>query len=134
MIILKKALPRRTFLRGVGATVALPLLDAMIPSMTALAQSPAQPVRRLGFVYIPMGSDITRWTPPGESGPLNELSVTLSPLEAVKKHITVLSNNGVAHVGVIACEESVPEPWLIAEGFSAELDALLAAVSGSSDD
>jgi hypothetical protein len=92
MIIFKKALPRRTFLRGVGATVALPLLDAMIPSMTALAQTPARPVRRLGFVYIPMGSDIARWTPPGESGPLNELSVTLSPLEAVKKHLTVLSN------------------------------------------
>jgi hypothetical protein len=92
MIISKKALPRRTFLRGVGATVALPLLDAMIPSMTALAQTPARPVRRLGFVYIPMGSDINRWTPPGESGPLAELSVTLSPLAAVTKHINVLSN------------------------------------------
>ena len=92
MIISKKALPRRTFLKGVGATVALPLLDAMIPSMTAYAQTAAAPVRRLGFVYIPMGSDITRWTPPGESGPLNELSVTLSPLEPVKKYITVLSN------------------------------------------
>ena len=65
MIISKKALPRRTFLRGMGATVALPLLDAMVPSMTALAQTPASPVRRLGFVYIPMGSDIARWTPPG---------------------------------------------------------------------
>jgi hypothetical protein len=72
--------------------VALPLLDAMIPSMTALAQTPARPVRRLGFVYIPMGSDINRWTPPGESGPLAELSVTLSPLAAVTKHINVLSN------------------------------------------
>ncbi len=92
MIISKKALPRRTFLRGVGATVALPLLDAMIPSMTALAQTPARPVRRLGFVYIPMGSDIARWTPAGESGPLTELSVTLSPLGPVMKHINVLSN------------------------------------------
>jgi hypothetical protein len=92
MIISKKALPRRTFLRGIGATVALPLLDAMIPSMTALAQTPARPVRRLGFVYIPMGSDIARWTPPGESGPLTELSVTLSPLAPVMKHINVLSN------------------------------------------
>jgi hypothetical protein len=92
MIIFKKALPRRTFLRGVGATVALPLLDAMIPSMTALAQTPAKAVRRLGFVYIPMGSDIARWTPPGESGALNELSVTLGPLEGMKKHINVLSN------------------------------------------
>jgi Protein of unknown function (DUF1552) len=92
MIISKKALPRRTFLRGVGATVALPLLDAMVPSMTAFAQSAAKPVRRLGFVYIPMGSDITRWTPPGESGALTELSTTLSPLAPVMKHITVLSN------------------------------------------
>ncbi len=92
MIIFKKALPRRTFLRGVGATVALPLLDAMIPSMTAYAQTPAKAVKRLGFVYIPMGSDIARWTPPGESGALTELSVTLSPLAPVMKHLTVLSN------------------------------------------
>ena len=80
MIIFKKALPRRTFLRGIGATVALPLLDAMVPSMTALAQTPGAAVRRLGFVYIPMGSDIARWTPPGETGRLAELSSTLSPL------------------------------------------------------
>jgi Protein of unknown function (DUF1552) len=92
MIISKKALPRRTFLRGVGATVALPLLDAMIPSMTALAQTPASPVRRLGFVYIPMGSTISQWTPPGESGPLTELSSTLSPLTPVMKHISIVSN------------------------------------------
>src|SRR5262245_20575901 len=92
MIITKRALPRRTFLRGVGATVALPLLDAMIPSMTALAQTPARPVRRLGFVYIPMGSDIARWTPPGDAGRLTELSSTLSPLQPHLKNITVLSN------------------------------------------
>ena len=92
MIISKMALPRRTFLRGIGATVALPLLDAMIPSMTALAQTPARPVRRLGFIYIPMGCDITRWTPPGESGALTELSSSLSPLQPMLKHVTVLSN------------------------------------------
>ena len=92
MMISKKALPRRTFLRGMGATVALPLLDAMIPSMTALAQTPANPVRRLGFVYIPMGSDIARWTPAGEGGMLTDLSSTLSPLAPVMKHVTVVSN------------------------------------------
>jgi hypothetical protein len=92
MIIFKKALPRRTFLRGMGATVALPLLDAMIPSMTALAQTPANPVRRLGFVYIPMGSTISSWTPPGEAGVLTEFSSTLSPLTPVMKHVTVISN------------------------------------------
>src|SRR5688572_4824043 len=92
MMIFKKSLPRRTFLKGVGATVALPLLDAMVPSMTALAQTPAKAVRRLGFVYIPMGSDIARWTPPGESGALTELSSTLSPLAPFTKQLTVLSN------------------------------------------
>jgi len=48
--------------------VALPLLDAMVPSMTALARTPAEPVRRLGFVYMPMGCDLPRWTPPGGNG------------------------------------------------------------------
>jgi hypothetical protein len=92
MIVSKLALPRRTFLRGVGAAVALPLLDAMVPAMTALAQTPADPVRRLGFVFIPMGSDITRWTPAGNGGPLSELPVTLSALASVKDRITVVSN------------------------------------------
>ena len=76
MIITKKALPRRTFLRGVGATLALPLLDAMIPAQTALAATAAVPVRRLGFVYIPMGSNIAEWTPKGV-GRVTELPSTL---------------------------------------------------------
>ena len=91
MIVTKKALPRRTFLRGAGTTLALPLLDAMVPSLTALARTPAQPVRRLGFVYMPMGSDITRWTPPGESA-LGELSPTLSSLAPVVDDVTVITN------------------------------------------
>ncbi len=91
MIITKKALPRRTFLRGVGASLALPLLDAMVPSMTALASTPANPARRLGFVYIPMGCDITRWTPPGE-GTLVELSPTLQSLRPVVDQLTVITN------------------------------------------
>src|SRR5262249_53229938 len=74
--ILKKALPRRTFLRGVGAALALPLLDAMVPTMIALAATPAAPVRRLGFVFIPMGCDISRWTPPGKDD-LDKLSPIL---------------------------------------------------------
>ena len=92
MIVTKKALPRRTFLRSTGVTLSLPLLDAMVPSLTALAKTPANPVRRLGFVYVPMGSDITRWTPPGESGKLGELSSTLSSLTPVSDHLTVLTN------------------------------------------
>jgi hypothetical protein len=65
MIITKKFMPRRTFLRGMGATMALPLLEAMVPAATPLAKTAANPVRRLGFVFMPMGCDITRWTPPG---------------------------------------------------------------------
>ena len=91
MMITKKALPRRTFLRGMGVTVALPLLDAMVPAMTVMAATPASPVRRLGYIFIPMGSDINRWTPPGE-GTFTELSPILQSLEPVKDHITVLTN------------------------------------------
>src|SRR5437899_3826227 len=91
MIVTKKALPRRTFLRGVGATLGLPLLDAMVPSMTAWAATPANPVRRLGFVYIPMGSNISQWTPPG-SGSLAELSPSLRSLASVVDHLTVITN------------------------------------------
>jgi hypothetical protein len=73
--------------------LALPLLDAMIPPLTALANTPADParLRRLGFVYMPMGCDVTRWTPPG-GDKLDELSPTLGPLEPVKKKIAVISN------------------------------------------
>src|SRR5213082_3598267 len=90
MMLSKKALPRRTFLRGVGATLALPLLDAMVPAATALAATPAAPVRRLGFVFMPMGCDITRWTP-GEDR-LDELSPILSSLAPVKEHVTAITN------------------------------------------
>lgn len=91
MIVTKKAMPRRTFLRGLGASVALPLLDAMVPAMTAQAKTPAAPVKRLGFVFIPMGCDVTRWTPPGKDR-LGELSPILGPLAPVKDHVTVVTN------------------------------------------
>ena len=91
MIVTRKALPRRTFLRGVGATLSLPLLDAMIPAMTALAATPAAPVKRLGFVYIPMGSNYARWAP-RETGTLTELSPTLQALTPFLDRVTVLGN------------------------------------------
>ena len=91
MIITKKALPRRTFLKGLQVTLALPLLDAMIPAATPLAQTPAKPVRRLGFVFIPMGCDRARWKPAVE-GTLSELSPILAPLEPVKEQLTVVTN------------------------------------------
>lgn len=88
MIITKTALPRRTFLRGLGVTLGLPLLDAMAP---ALAATP-EPVRRLAYVYMPMGAHLPEWTPPGGEGPLTALSPTLQSLEKVRDAVTVISN------------------------------------------
>ena len=87
MIVFKKALPRRTFLRGAGAVLALPLLDAMAPALKAIAA----PVRRLGFVYIPMGSNVAQWTPAG-SGKLGELSPILHSLTPYRDQLTVVTN------------------------------------------
>jgi hypothetical protein len=91
VILSRKALPRRTFLRGAGATVALPLLDAMVPAATALAATPASPVRRLGFIYVPMGSNLSKWTP-AATGRITELSPTLASLTPFLDQITVISN------------------------------------------
>ena len=91
MIIEKIALPRRTFLRGVGATLALPLLDAMVPAASALARTAATPPRRLGYVYIPMGMNPVAWTP-AEVGRLTTLSPSLSPLLPHLDHVTVVTN------------------------------------------
>ncbi|MDQ8182663.1 DUF1552 domain-containing protein [Pelagicoccus sp. SDUM812005] len=89
----KKSIPRRTFLKGVGASFALPLLDAMVPAASVFGKTRAltQPVKRLGYVYMPMGCDITRWTPGSESN-LDTLSPILESLANVKDQISVLTN------------------------------------------
>lgn len=76
--------------------MALPLLDAMIPAATALDKTPAKPVRRLGFVFMPMGCDQSRWTP-GSEPTLEKLSPILSSLEPVKDRLTVLTNMELAN-------------------------------------
>src|SRR6266404_3417314 len=91
MFVTKNAIPRRTFLKSAQAALALPLLDAMIPAATAWAETPAKPVPRLGFVFIPMGCDQARWTPPGQ-GQIDELSPILSPLKPIKDQLTVMTN------------------------------------------
>ena len=94
MIITKMALPRRTFLRGMGASLALPLLDAMVPAATALAQTAATPAPRLGFVYIPNGVIQEQWVPE-TTGAGFDFSPTLSPLAPYRDQVLVLS--GLAH-------------------------------------
>jgi hypothetical protein len=89
--ITKKSLPRRTFLKGAGASFALPLLDAMIPAATASVNTPAVGLRRLGYVFMPMGCDETRWTPESENT-LDKLSPILDSLKPVKDKMTVFTN------------------------------------------
>ncbi|MEN8774439.1 MAG: DUF1552 domain-containing protein [Akkermansiaceae bacterium] len=91
MIITKKALSRRTVLRGFGSAVALPLLDAMVPAATAAKLTAAKPVKRLGFVFMPMGCDLSRWTPKSKDS-LDELSPILKSLGSVRDHVNILSN------------------------------------------
>jgi hypothetical protein len=90
MFITKKHLSRRTVLRGVGATLALPLLDAMIPARTALAATAAAPKPRMAFVYFPHGAVMSKWTPAAE-GKSFELAPILAPLEPFKKQLTIVS-------------------------------------------
>jgi hypothetical protein len=89
--ITRKALPRRTLLRGLGATLALPWLDAMMPAATATTRAAAMPAKRLSYVFIPMGCDITRWTPPGKDT-LDELSPILQSLAPIRQHVSIISN------------------------------------------
>jgi len=97
MIVTHKAIPRRTFLRGMSATVALPFLDAMVPSFSGAAL--ADPVRRLGYVYIPMGMNPAPWTPAAE-GRLAELTPSLRALTPYLDHLSVVSNLEVKNAEV----------------------------------
>ena len=91
MMITKMALPRRTFLKGLGASVALPLLDSMVPAFTAQAATAANVPRRLGFVFIPMGMNPEPWTPK-EVGRLTQLSPSLASLTPHLDDVTVVTN------------------------------------------
>ena len=91
MFVTKRALPRRTILRGLGAALALPLLDAMVPALTPVARTAGAPVRRFGAVFVPMGERPSHWTP-ATSGVGFELSPILKPLEPLRDYVTVVSN------------------------------------------
>jgi Protein of unknown function (DUF1552) len=91
MIVTKKALSRRTILRGIGASVALPLVDAMIPALTAAVDTPAKAVRRLGVVYHPNGVIYDKWLPRGVGADF-ELSPTLAGLQPFKDKLIVVTN------------------------------------------
>ena len=86
MFIRKLHMPRRTVLRGLGATLALPLLDSMVPALTALSRTAAAPIRRLGVFYVPNGMSMPYWSPP-QVGPLTELPPTLRSLAGLEERV-----------------------------------------------
>jgi hypothetical protein len=90
MFITKKHLSRRTVLRGLSATVALPLLDAMVPARTALAQTAAAPALRFGTIYVPHGVIMDAWMPK-QVGADFEMPLILTPLESLRPHINIVS-------------------------------------------
>jgi Protein of unknown function (DUF1552) len=109
--ITKKHLSRRTMLRGAGALIALPLLDAMIPAGTALANTAAKPLVKLGFVYFPHGAIMEHWTPEKE-GTDFELSSILEPLKPFQKQLTIISGLGNHPGESQAVHAIVPATWL----------------------
>ena len=90
MIISRKYLSRRTLLRGLGASLALPLLDGMVPAFAGNRNTAARPVRRFGAVYVPNGVEMRVWTPPGEDTKL-ELTPVLQSLSPVMDQVNVLT-------------------------------------------
>ena len=110
MFITKRHLSRRTFLRGAGVAVGLPLLDAMIPAWTALAQTAANPKPHMGFIYFPLGAIMDQWTPAAE-GKNFELPAIIKPLEPFKKQLTIVSGmenkNAIGPVHTLS-----PGTWL----------------------
>ena len=106
MFVTKKHLPRRQLLRGLAGSLALPLLDAMIPARTLLAQTAAAPKPRLACIEMVHGaagstldgSNKHYWSPQKE-GPDFEFTQTLSPLEAYREHLTIISHTDLNPAG-----------------------------------
>ncbi|HZM94063.1 MAG TPA: DUF1552 domain-containing protein, partial [Vicinamibacterales bacterium] len=111
MFVTRKHLPRRTFLKGVGVSLALPLLDSMIPARTLLAQTAAKPLPRLGFVYVPHGAIMDKWTPATEGAGF-EFTPILKPLEPFRDYLNVVSGLGHRAADTTAVHSLSPTTWL----------------------
>jgi hypothetical protein len=110
MFVTKASLARRTFLRGMGAALGLPLLDSMVPALTAAAQSAARPKYRFGAIYVPHGMIMDQWVP-ATVGPL-ELKPILMPLASHKERILVVSNLARPEAGFDTNHAGAPASWL----------------------
>jgi hypothetical protein len=111
MFLTRKYIPRRTMLRGLGASVALPWLDAMLPAATALANTAAAPKPRLGFFYFPHGAVMERWTPT-KTGTDFDLPFIIEPLAPFRKQLSIISNLGNKPGESRAVHALVPATWL----------------------
>ena len=111
MFITKTHIPRRTFLRGMGVTLALPLLESMVPARTMLAQTAAKGATRLGFVYIPHGAIMKEWTPAAEGAGF-EFTPILKPLEPFRDYVNVVSGLGHQAADTTAVHSLSPTTWL----------------------
>jgi len=111
MFVTRKHLPRRTVLKGLGVSLALPLLDPMVPARTLLAQTAARPLARLGFVYVPHGAIMAKWTPATE-GPGFEFTPILKPLEPFAPYVNVVTGLGHRAADTTAVHSLSPTTWL----------------------
>ena len=111
MFVTRRSLPRRTLLRGMGAALALPLLDAMVPALTPAALTAAAPRKRFGAIYIPHGAIMDRWTP-AASGTGFELTPILKPLEPFRDSLVVVTNLARPERGVDTNHAGAPASWL----------------------
>ena len=111
MFVTKKHLSRRTVLKGLGVTLALPLLDSMIPARTLLAQTAAAVKTRLGFIYVPHGAIMNRWTPASEGAGF-EFTPILKPLEPFRDYVNVVSGLGHKAADTTAVHSLSPTTWL----------------------
>ena len=105
MFITKKYLSRRTVLRGMGVSLALPLLDSMLPAQTPIARTAANSRSRLSCIYVPHGATMDKWTPAAQ-GKSFEFTEILTPLEKFRDKMCVVSNLGHANAAGIGSDAS----------------------------
>jgi Protein of unknown function (DUF1552) len=111
MYITKKHISRRMLLKGLGVSVGLPLLDSMVAAQTPLARTAAKPMPRLGFVYIPHGAIMDKWTP-AQEGSGFEFTPILKPLEPFRNYVNVISGLGHKAADTTAVHSLSPTTWL----------------------
>jgi hypothetical protein len=111
MFITKKHLSRRTFLHAAGATMALPFLDSMVPALTAQTRTAANVTPRLGFVYVPHGAIMDRWTPKTEGSGF-EFTPILQSLEPFRNQLNIVSGLGHQAADTTAVHSLSPATWL----------------------